>query len=1128
MEKAVPGGAVKHTALQLILPAVCLLAGAEPLVPYIPLDTALPPASPTTVNVARHDVNEVCFALMSSGQLGHDGSGDPYHAGGFWPGETLRNYVFGSGLWIAGIADTDGDGENDYVGLESYDPLSGQSSFAPGRIGDNPNDGLSRLFLSTSARDLIDWPYEFRDKFGNPVVHSPQDIVGITNDVTGVLLFGSNRTGIEVLQRSMAFTIGRMARVIVVVWDITNASDAVPGGPFDIEDAYLGIGSDVDIGWGFSDDRTSFFTWQVTAEGDSIPVMMAYAWDDDFSETPLGGGGEYEPGFVGVKFLTTPGNDTDGIDNDRDGVVDESRSNDIDDDGDGLVDEPDENDELGLVNYTWMGSAHSVRPPPQSTEEIYRVMSCLDLFDCVESTERGDIRFVASAGPFGFPYGMTVRFAVAYVFAPPVGHPDHIELTGDPPRPDPGDPVFAEFLATVLEAQAFFDAGYPDSLERFRIDGTTGDFLSNRLAGPVLVGTSASSPEGIAEVSVYSSTDGGASFETSPMEFVGAHTYAGEVPGTGEWWSAIDYFVQAVDSSYLVERDPAAAPDSLYRITFVPSPSFLSSDSVTGIDLDRPRPLAWLDYDRDGDLDLYLAYRLSYSEHENRLYRNDGGRAFTDVSGESGTGIHGYERAAVGDYDNDGFPDVVLGSAPYEEAPVLVLHNRGDGTFEELSHELGLTDTLDVRAIGWSDVDTDGYIDIVAWTGDNARLYMNRGGEEFVDETAERGLPTLYPGYGAWDLVSFDTDGDADEDLFFVGEVVHYYENDGGRFSLQWVLSVYADAAALLDVNGDSRIDVLLGRYELVLLQNDGDGTFTDVSEAYGLADLPGSSPVVTGDVNADGLPDFLTNDTFAHYFLMDPGRTFFDASSLFLNIDHSRGVSLADADGDGMLDIFKNGLWLSGGFPGGYANNRLEVDLEGTVSNRSAIGAVATLFAGDRRTTWPVRGNGAAPRRLHFGMGEETPDSLLVRWPSGIVQIERDVPVNTLITVLEDSTLVGTGRGEEAGGGLPTAFALSQNYPNPFNPQTTIRFDVPVCQGNEADGGGEGDGGTVQRVTLAIYDIRGRRVRILVDGLYEAGSHRVVWDGRDGQGEQMPSGVYLYRLEAAGRTVTRKMLITK
>jgi len=98
----------------------------------------------------------------------------------------------------------------------------------------------------------------------------------------------------------------------------------------------------------------------------------------------------------------------------------------------------------------------------------------------------------------------------------------------------------------------------------------------------------------------------------------------------------------------------------------------------------------------------------------------------------------------------------------------------------------------------------------------------------------------------------------------------------------------------------------------------------------------------------------------------------------------------------------------------------------------------------------------------------------------------------------------------------LPKSFHLSQNYPNPFNPSTTILFDIP------------GTVGAKQAVSLAIYDLRGRRIRTLINSELEPGSHKLHWDGRSDRGERVASGVYLYTLKAGDKRFIRKMTMLK
>ena len=96
----------------------------------------------------------------------------------------------------------------------------------------------------------------------------------------------------------------------------------------------------------------------------------------------------------------------------------------------------------------------------------------------------------------------------------------------------------------------------------------------------------------------------------------------------------------------------------------------------------------------------------------------------------------------------------------------------------------------------------------------------------------------------------------------------------------------------------------------------------------------------------------------------------------------------------------------------------------------------------------------------------------------------------------------------------LPSTFSLSQNYPNPFNPQTTIHYEVPEAS----------------EIRLSILNLAGQELRTLTQGVHQPGRYSVVWDGQDGSGQAVASGVYLYRLEVKRRGVveTRRMALVR
>ena len=94
----------------------------------------------------------------------------------------------------------------------------------------------------------------------------------------------------------------------------------------------------------------------------------------------------------------------------------------------------------------------------------------------------------------------------------------------------------------------------------------------------------------------------------------------------------------------------------------------------------------------------------------------------------------------------------------------------------------------------------------------------------------------------------------------------------------------------------------------------------------------------------------------------------------------------------------------------------------------------------------------------------------------------------------------------------LPSELKLNQNYPNPFNPETEISFQLPEAN----------------HVVIKIYNVRGEEIRTLTDGQYQVGGHQIRWDGKDNNGNLVPSGVYLYQLQAGTFSQVKKMSLVR
>ncbi|MDP7235833.1 MAG: VCBS repeat-containing protein, partial [Candidatus Latescibacteria bacterium] len=238
--------------------------------------------------------------------------------------------------------------------------------------------------------------------------------------------------------------------------------------------------------------------------------------------------------------------------------------------------------------------------------------------------------------------------------------------------------------------------------------------------------------------------------------------------------------------------------------------------SVGVADAGPGRGVAWGDADQDGDLDLYLAR----SGETNRLYRNNGNGTFTDVGGAAGVDNNDEGRSvAWGDYDNDGHLDLYL----VNDGPNRLFRNQGDGTFEEISSAAGVSDSGKGQAVAWGDYDNDGDLDLyvsngrggIGLGGAPSRLYRNNGNGTFTDVAGSARVDDDGDGRGvAW--ADYDNDGDLDLYLANSGPDMARLEPD-------------------------------------VVFHNNGDGTFSEVTELIGVDNLGKGHGVTFADYDGDG-----------------------------------------------------------------------------------------------------------------------------------------------------------------------------------------------------------------------------------------------------------------------------------
>jgi hypothetical protein len=462
-----------------------------------------PPEQPLDIDQVWHEVNRVELLITNWGVIGQDVL--TQSAAGFWPYGSADGYVFGTGLWIGGIADVNDDGTIDTVTAMGYAPSEGITEYAEGRVNQDTSDPLARIFDSRDPTDLSEWPDEFRTPGGDPVVLSQQDLVTIYNDDSGIP-GGAFALGIQVNQRSMAFSgkiAGTSVDAIYFVWTVVNISDSLPDGPYTIEDMYLGFCADLDLGGTADDDMTSFIPY-VVEEGDTVLLNTAVAWDRNLSEAGFIG----QPGIVGFSFDETqvPGSS---------------------------------------VHYTFMSNPGipQPRPDPEAAEDEvqYRILACLD-GACEEHDIATDIRFVLSMGPVDLAPGESQRYRAVFFFASPFVEPTGLFVTGEPLRIDPYQEGMANFLVAAKEVkQALVSGAVPSPFDIFRtsLHEDTTDSL-----GPYTIHAGITDSTGLKSVTLHYSTDGGGTSTPVAMGPTLLFNYSGDIPGQ-PWNTNILYYVEA-------------------------------------------------------------------------------------------------------------------------------------------------------------------------------------------------------------------------------------------------------------------------------------------------------------------------------------------------------------------------------------------------------------------------------------------------------------------------------------------------------------------------------------------------------------------------------------------------------
>jgi hypothetical protein len=426
------------------------------------------------------------------------------------------------------------------------------------------------------------------------------------------------------------------------------------------------------------------------------------------------------------------------------------------------------------------------------------------------------------------------------------------------------------------------------------------------------------------------------------------------------------------------------------------------------------------DYNNDGFKDIFVlrgGWKGKFGKNPNSLLRNNGDGTFTDVTEESGLlTFHPSQTATWADFNNDGWLDVFIGNetSPGEEMhPCQLFINNKNGTFTDIAAKAGCAITEFVKGVTSGDYNNDGLTDIFISTMNGKKILLKnesvKGGPvKFEDVSRQAGLSNnLTRTFPTW-FWDYDNDG-------WLDILVCSYE-------FTQSLSYYAGAEAVrLPVGNAGKI---------FLFRNKHDGTFEDVTAKVGLNKVAFAMGSNFGDIDNDGYLDFylgtgnpqLKSAVPNKLFKNMNGTSFLDVttSARVGNLQKGHAVSFADLDNDGNEDIYikmggaytadayENSFYLN---PGQNNNHWINLSLQGTVSNKAAIGTKIKVTFKENNIERSVYRDvnsggsfGSNPLRQHIGIGKaDAIEKIEVTWPvTGKVQVFENPPIDTNIKITE------------------------------------------------------------------------------------------------------------------------------